>query len=122
MLQRPIYQTTIAVLTLAALAGGLWLLVAPDGPPGIEITQPSAGAPVASNAIGQATASDLIDINSATALELADLPGIGAVLSERIVAYRETNGSFQRIDQLMSVSGIGTATFERISSLISAKE
>ncbi len=123
MLQRPIYQTAVAFLTLAALAGGLWLLLAPDGPPGVQITQPTADAPPASTASGEATPSaGLIDINAATASELEALPGIGPVLSARIVAYRETNGSFGRIDQLMSVAGIGPATFERIRSSITAGE
>ena len=65
----------------------------------------------------------LIDINSASAPELANaLPGIGAVLSQRIVAHREANGPFVRADQIMGVSGIGPATYEAVRSLITVGE
>ena len=122
MFQRPIYQTSIALLTLAAVIGGLWVLLAPEGPPGVEITQPAAGHPPDRDlpAAGEAQAGDLVDINNASASELQALPGIGPVLSERIVADREANGRFERIDQLMAVTGIGPATFERISPAVFA--
>ena len=50
----------------------------------------------------------LININTATAEELAKyLPGIGEALSNYIVEYREENGSFNSIDELLNVKGIG---------------
>jgi len=55
-----------------------------------------------------------ININIASRSELTDLPGIGSSLSERIVAYREANGPFQRIEDLRNVSGIGERRFEAI--------
>lgn len=48
-----------------------------------------------------------IDLNSADAERLEYLPGIGPVLAERIVAYRNANGPFQSVDELENVSGIG---------------
>ena len=60
----------------------------------------------------------LVDINSATASEMVALPGVGPVLSERIVAYRQANGRFERADQLMAVAGIGPATYEAIRDLV----
>ncbi|MDA1036235.1 MAG: helix-hairpin-helix domain-containing protein [Chloroflexi bacterium] len=123
MLQRPVYQTTIAVLTLVALVGGLWVLLAPDGPPGVEITQPTAEAPLTLATSAESTpTTGLIDINVAITSELEKLPGIGPVLAERIVAYREANGRFERIDQLMAVVGIGSTIFERISSSVTVGE
>ncbi len=62
--------------------------------------------------------SGLIDINSATAESLTQLPGIGEVKAAAIVAYREENGSFSAIEDIKNVSGIGDATFENIMSLI----
>ena len=59
-----------------------------------------------------------IDLNSASASELELLPHIGPVLSQRIVNYRKTKGTFQRIEDLMEVSGIGEKTFEKIRNLI----
>lgn len=48
-----------------------------------------------------------IDINSASAAELTELPGIGPVLASRIVAYRAEHGPFQTLDALTAVKGIG---------------
>ena len=59
-----------------------------------------------------------VDLNSASASELQLLPHIGPVLSQRIVNYRKTKGKFQRIEDLMKVSGIGEKTFQRIKNFI----
>ena len=59
-----------------------------------------------------------IDLNSASASQLELLPHIGPVLSQRIVNYRKTKGSFQRIEDLMKVSGIGEKIFEKIKNFI----
>ncbi len=48
-----------------------------------------------------------LDINAASAEELAGLPGIGRVLAERIVDYRTEHGPFGAVEDLMEVSGIG---------------
>jgi comEA protein len=56
----------------------------------------------------------VIDLNRATAAELQLLPGVGPALSRRIVEYRETNGEFVEIEDVMQVSGIGPKTFEAI--------
>ncbi len=50
-----------------------------------------------------------LDLNQASAGELDALPGIGPVLAARIVAFREQNGPFVSVDQLLEVSGIGPA-------------
>jgi competence protein ComEA len=62
-----------------------------------------------------------IDLNSASAYQLELLPGIGPVLSQRIINYRETKGKFQKIEDVMKVSGIGPKTFEKIKDLITVK-
>ncbi|MEG2008262.1 MAG: ComEA family DNA-binding protein [Oscillospiraceae bacterium] len=59
-----------------------------------------------------------ININSASAERLALLPGIGAALADRIVAYREANGDFSDISGIMNVSGIGDGKFAKIRDLI----
>lgn len=61
-----------------------------------------------------------IDINSAGAEELDLLPGIGPVLAERIVQYREENGDFDEISEIREVSGIGDRIFRKISAYIVA--
>lgn len=59
-----------------------------------------------------------VNINSATVQELVALDGIGEKTAERIIAYREENGKFQSVDQIMNVSGIGENTYEKIKSII----
>lgn len=50
-----------------------------------------------------------VSLNSATAQQFEDLPGVGPVLAQRIVDYRTERGSFRNVDELDEVSGIGSA-------------
>lgn len=59
-----------------------------------------------------------IDINRADRDELDKLPGIGPVLAERIIEYREENGGFSEIEELKSVNGIGDKTFEKVRDYV----
>jgi len=63
---------------------------------------------------GVGEASGVVNVNQAGADQLVDLPGIGPVLAERIVAYRRANGPFVSVDQLLEVAGIGPAVLEAI--------
>jgi competence protein ComEA len=56
-----------------------------------------------------------LDLNRATAADLEELPGIGPVIAERIVAWREQNGPFASVGQLREVSGIGERTLQRLA-------
>ena len=59
-----------------------------------------------------------ININTASAEELAQLKGIGPSHAAKIVAYREKNGPFKMPEDLMQVSGIGQKTFDTNQELI----
>lgn len=59
-----------------------------------------------------------VDINTADAVLLQTLNGIGEKKAALIIAYREENGSFQTIEEIMEVSGIGEKTFEGFRDLI----
>lgn len=59
-----------------------------------------------------------VEINSADTIELKLLPGIGSVLSSRIIRYRDLLGGFWQTDQLMEVYGISPELFERISASV----
>lgn len=61
-----------------------------------------------------------IDLNSATAEELAQLPGVGPTLAERIVRYRETVHPFEEPTQIAAVSGIGETTHSMIADQLAA--
>ncbi|PLX84806.1 MAG: competence protein ComEA [Desulfuromonas sp.] len=65
-----------------------------------------------------ADAASMININSASIVQLQELPGIGPSLAERIVAYREANGSFKSADQLIEVKGIGKRKMEKFRDRI----
>lgn len=63
-----------------------------------------------------------ININYATQEELETLPGIGPVLAQRIIEYREEYGPFVDIEELINVEGIGEALLDRIRDLITVEE
>jgi competence protein ComEA len=64
----------------------------------------------------------LININTATQEELELLPDIGPHIAQEIIAYREANGPFQSIDEIMNVSGVGTITYNTIRDLITVTD
>jgi competence protein ComEA len=59
-----------------------------------------------------------ININSATAEELEALPSIGEVIAARIIAYREQNGPFRSVDDLIHVEGVSDRTIDEIRNLV----
>jgi len=59
-----------------------------------------------------------VNINTAEKEALTALPGIGEILAQRIIAYRNANGSFSSVDGLMYVEGIGEKKLEAILDLI----
>ncbi len=61
---------------------------------------------------------DLTNINLATKIELMTLPGIGETYADRIIRYREENGPFQSIEEIMKVEGIGEKKFEQLKYYI----
>jgi competence protein ComEA len=71
---------------------------------------------------GESQSPQKIDLNRAESWLLEALPGIGQTLAERIVDYRNASGPFQRIEDLLKVSGIGEATFENIRDFITVSD
>ena len=59
-----------------------------------------------------------LNLNTATAEELDTLPGIGEELAQRIVEYREANGPFESVEEIMEVSGIGEGKFADLEGRI----
>ena len=59
-----------------------------------------------------------LNLNSATLPQLEALPGIGRSTAERIIEYRQKNGGFKRIEDLMNVRGVGEKSFLKLKPLI----
>lgn len=125
---RSTYRIALSLIALFAFVGAAWLVVAPEPSPGVEIIRPTPaasaavlpGEPTEAAPTSEATLS--VNLNTASVQELMALSGIGETLAGRIVAYRETNGPFLRTDQIMAVSGIGPATYEKLRGSIRVRE
>ena len=59
-----------------------------------------------------------VNVNTASASELQALPGIGAKTAARIVEYRQKNGPFKKIEELMNVRGVGEKNFVKLKAQI----
>lgn len=70
---------------------------------------------------GQRVTGGRINVNTADLAALESLPGIGPVMAQRILDYRQDHGPFSRSEDIMNVSGVGPATFEGIRDLITTK-
>ncbi|HEY3161556.1 MAG TPA: helix-hairpin-helix domain-containing protein [Vicinamibacterales bacterium] len=65
-----------------------------------------------------ATAAAPVNLNTATPEQLATIPGVGPKMAERIIDYRQKNGGFKKIEDLMNVSGVGEKSFLKMKPLI----
>jgi competence protein ComEA len=102
---RPIVQASAVEVTEIPLAG--------------EVSPVPSSSPPTSLTNNQV---NLININTATQVELETLPGIGAVIANRIIEYRLANGPFLTIDSIQEVDGIGPKTYEKIKDLITVSD
>jgi competence protein ComEA len=75
----------------------------------------TVGVPAPATAEGSAGP---VNLNTASAAQLQELPGVGPVLAQRIVDYRERHGGFRSVDELREVTGIGEATFAELQPLV----
>lgn len=95
---------TAIVLVLGLAAVGVGAQESPRAAAKGSAAAASAGAP--------------INLNTATVAQLETLPGIGKSTAERILEYRQKNGGFKRIEDLMNVRGIGEKSFLKMKALI----
>ena len=96
------------VLTVAiALAGASPLFAQTD----------AAAAKTPKPAVAAAS-TQVINLNTATAIQIATLPGIGPKTADLIVQYRQKNGNFKKVEEIMNVRGIGEKTFLKLKSRI----
>ncbi|MGI9538314.1 MAG: ComEA family DNA-binding protein [Desulfocapsaceae bacterium] len=78
----------------------------------------NVGAAPSDQADSAVVVADKIDINQAGPVELTKLPGIGTSTAAKISAYRDVNGPFKSLDELLNVKGIGPEKLEKIKPLV----
>jgi competence protein ComEA len=97
-------RTFVASLVALLLAAPV-VLFAQQAPPAAPASADKAGPTV--------------NINTASSSELESLPGVGPKLAQRIIDYREKNGGFKKLEDLMNVQGIGEKNFLKLKSKLS---
>jgi len=91
---------------------------------GEQLHVPVAGAPsstegtVGGGAVASAWRDGVLDLNAATSDDLEQLPGIGPVLAQRIIDWRDEHGPFRETGELREVPGIGERTFQALADVI----
>jgi len=81
---------------------------------GEHLVIPGEGEEVVLSAAGNG----LVSLSLASETELQELPGVGPAIASRIVSWREANGPFRHVDDILAVSGIGPATLEKFRDLV----
>ena len=107
------------VLTLTAFF--MQAPVAVIAPSSVVCAQEPEAEPVEAEVPEGEAASVVININTASAEELATLEGIGEKTAQNIVEYREGNGPFAAIEDIKNVKGIGDKKFEKIKENIAVE-
>ena len=99
--------TMLAVLAFAAL-------------PATAQQKPSSSAAPAKASVP--TPESPLNINTATQAQFEALPGLGTKVAERIIEYRQKNGNFKKVEDLMNVKGIGEKSFLKLKPLLVAQQ
>lgn len=97
----------------AKLADGQQLVVPEAGAAGVAAGAGGTGSG-AGGGSGTPAVNQPININTATAEQLTALDGVGPKTAQKIIEYREANGGFKSVEELLEVPGIGPAKFEQI--------
>lgn len=97
-------------LSLLALA----CLAAAGMPAAAQSKTPEPPAAPAAKPAAASAAATIVNINTASAAEFEALPGIGPKTAARILEYRQKNGPFKKIEELMNVRGLGEKNFLKL--------
>jgi len=79
---------------------------------------PSADQTAAQPPQAAQPAASLLNLNTATQAELEKLPGVGPAMAKTIIEYRQKNGGFKKVEELMNVKGIGEKSFLKLKTLV----
>ena len=78
--------------------------------------QTAKSADATHTAAAKPAAATVVNINTATAADFEALPGIGAKTAARIIEYRQKNGPFKKVEELMNVRGLGEKNFLKLKA------
>jgi len=84
--------------------------------PCVAATPPASGGGTS----GKSVPAGPVDVNTASATDLQKVPGIGEALAQRIVEFREKNGPFAQVDDLVKIRGIGEKSIVRLKPYLTA--
>ena len=85
---------------------------------GVATAAAQAGSTRKPAAAAHTSVATPVNLNTASVAQLEGLPGIGKAMAERIVEYRQKNGSFKKAEDLMNVRGIGEKNFLKLKALV----
>ena len=86
----------------------------------LALVAPASAVPIQEKAAeAKASSAPVVNINTAPAEQLERLPGVGPKTAARIVEYRQKNGGFKKIEELMNVRGIGEKAFLKMKNQLS---
>jgi competence protein ComEA len=101
-------------MLVAALAAGAQVAES-------QVAKAAGAKPPAAGRV-RATPGAPVSLNAATIAQLQTLPGVGASTAQRIVEYRQKNGAFKKVEELMNVKGLGEKSFLKLKPLITVGE
>jgi competence protein ComEA len=113
-----------AVNLAAKLSDGQQIVVPKRGAVGVAAVGSATGSAVGSAGTGAAdggSATAIVNINTATSVELDALQGVGPATAQKIIDYRTANGPFKTIEELKNVSGIGDAKFAALKPYVTVQ-
>ena len=86
--------------------------------PSPVLAQRAARPPVSARVVS----TEVVNLNSATADQIATLPGIGPKTADLVVQYRVKNGPFKKIEEIMNVRGIGEKSFLKMKDRLTVAQ
>lgn len=109
----PTKDADLGTVNLAArVMDGMQIVVARQGDDVASSVSMPEGKASPASPVAPVAAAGQISINSASAAQLEELPGVGPAIAGRIVEYRQANGGFKSIDEIERVKGIGPKKLE----------
>ena len=97
------------------MTGSMLALLLALSNPATPVTSPTVRDPQEARPAAPAQS---VNVNTATVAQFEALPGIGPSMAQRIVAYRDKNGPFKKLEDLMNIQGIGEKSFLKLRPLL----